>query len=60
VTALEVGMTYRPIPASPFFLINLYLNRDSPEVTVIGGTFRSEAEHPNDVFCDFKARIRVR
>lgn len=60
VSSINVQMAKRQDPASPFYLVGLYLNRDSPDVTVIGGTFRSEKQRPDDVYCDFSARIFVR
>jgi hypothetical protein len=59
VTALEVKMASKEDPASPFYLIDLYLNRKEPAVTVIGGTFRSERERKDDVYCFFRAQIKV-
>lgn len=58
VTSLKVQM-FSPDAKSPFYIAALFLNRQDPTATVIGGTFRSDVEHPEDVFCDFSATIRV-
>lgn len=60
VTALELSIASPQEKASPFYLTGLYLDREKPEVTVIGGTFRNDKEHPEDVFCNFKARLRIK
>lgn len=60
VTALELSVVQPRDKSSQFYLTNLYLSREKPEVTVIGGTFRSDREYPEDIFCNFKARLRIK
>lgn len=60
VTSFSVQMAAPQDPSNPFYLDDLYIDRSQVEATQIGGRFRSDIDRPDDVYCNFSARIRIK